>query len=207
MEYKERKDNIEYVYDVEIDRDKLNGLLNRLVRDLSYREEGVFKAPYEASIDPVTGELHGAFLPNGDPMFECVRKACKYTSEEGYVNDSIAVDGIKVCAPKLATLIKGVLNGDETSLYELAYYKNDQELIPIEDRIKKANERLDSQIDTSTKEERYEALRDVCDDYENGRFYDTKLLSNYYDQACSLIELTQVRQITTYKFPQKRKLR
>ena len=67
MEFIEKSDNVERVYSVYYDDKKLKELLDEVVRNASYKTDGTFTAPYNASFEGNVF-ISGADLPNGNPM-------------------------------------------------------------------------------------------------------------------------------------------
>jgi hypothetical protein len=194
MEYKIKRNNVEDVYEVFVDTKEMNMLLSSLVRTLSYREKGSFIAPCIARASYEKQKIYGAILPNYDPMFEKITRIYKTEDENSY--DSIGVDAVKVTPPRLARIMKGLIDNDSNSIYDLIIYKDDLELVPIEERINKAATDLEN--DPTNTEKRNE-LMSLYEDYDNGRYFDTEKLSSFYEKTRSLVSLTKIKQTTYYK--------
>ena len=201
MEYKIKRNNVENVYEVNVNTNEIRQIINVLVRNCSYRERGSFVAPVEATISE-DKKLSGALLPNKDPMFERIKNVYKIKGEDSF--DSIGVDAVKVTPPKLTKILKGLIDGESTSIYDFIIYKNDSELVPIENRIMKLNFELED--DPSDKEKQKE-LTELCEDYKYGRYFDADVLSDFYDKARSLITLVHVRQTTYFNEPSRQLLK
>ena len=110
MEYIENKDNVERVYSVHFDNEKLKNLLDEIIRNVSIRINGKYTAPDNARYkDNVF--TYGAELPNGDPMYENIQSIYRFTSTGmySYHNDSIAVEGTLVKPPRLAHIIARIM--------------------------------------------------------------------------------------------------
>ena len=202
MNYIEKKDNIEKEYDVSFSKSSMWGVLHRLVRQGSYRVKGDFDLPDRVKNEVTEDNIHTkVVLANNDPMYEDVEKIFSYTSNNNYSYpyDTKAVTGTKVVAPKLAMHIRGMIEGIPTSLYDFLLYDSDEELIPIDEKIARANAKVDS-IDNSNYEEKIQALKELgelCKAKENGEYFDPELIKSCYKEAYGLLELSLVRETKT----------
>jgi len=202
MNYIEKKDNIEKEYDVSFSKTSMWGVLHRLVRQGSYRVKGDFDLPDSVKNEVTKDNIHTkVILANNDPMYEDVEKIYKYTSNSmcSYHDDTTAVTGTKVVAPKLARIIRGMIEDMPTSLYDFLLYDSDEELVPIDEKIARANAKVDS-IDNSNYEEKINALKelgDLCKAKENGEYFDPELIKSCYKEAYNLLELSLVRETRT----------
>ena len=88
--------------------------------------------------------ISGANLPNGDSMYENIKRIYYYTSNGplSYPNDSIAVEGTQVTPPELAFIIESILSG-KNNIWMFLNYANSEELISIDEKVKKANNEVD----------------------------------------------------------------
>lgn len=192
MEFIERKDNVEKVYSVNYNVEKLKDLLDEIVKNVSYKIDGTFTAPYNASFEGNTF-TSGASLPNGDPMYENIKRIYRYTSNGpySYRDDSIAVEGTQVTPPELAFIIKRILAEDSNSIYEFLAYETYGELIPIDKKIEYANKDVDEidNFDFDNKICALNKLKQLCEDKKSKKYFDVELLRQYYLKACSLFEL------------------
>ena len=112
MEYIEKKGNVERVYEVLYDKEKLKELLDKIVRTASYREQGthiILAGPkyennkFEEGQEPK--------LLNGDPRFENITSLSEWSSDGiySYHGDSIQIKGTKVVPPRLEYIIYNIL--------------------------------------------------------------------------------------------------
>ena len=199
MEFIEKSDNIERVYLVYYDDKKLKELLNEVVRNASYRTDGTFTAPYNASFE---GNVFtsGADLPNGDPMYENIKRIYRFTSKGpySYHDDSIAVEGTQVTPPELAFIIEKILSNETNSIYKFLNYANHEELVPIDEKIAAANKAVDEidNFDFDKKINALNSLKRFCENKKGKEYFDVELLKKYYLQACSLFELELVSEKT-----------
>lgn len=192
MKYIEKSDNVERVYSVCYDVDKMKALLDEIVRNVSYKIDGRFTAPYNASFEG-NAFTCGASLPNGDPMYENIKRIYRYTScgPDSYYNDSIAVEGTQVTPPELSLLIKRMLLEEPNSIYEFLNYTTHDELIPIDKKIAVADKIVD-EIDNFDFDKKINALNNLKQLWEykkSNKYFDVELLKQYYSRALSLIEL------------------
>ena len=199
MELIEKSDNVERVYLVNYDNEKLKELLDEVVRNASYKTNGKFTAPYNASFEGKKF-TSGADLPNGDPMYENIKSIYRFTSDGpySYHNDSIAVEGTKVTPPKLAFIIRGILSEEPNSIYEFLNYETNDELVPIDEKIVAANKAVDEidNFDFNKKRNALDTLEQLCEDKESKKYFDVELLKKYYLQASSLFELELISEKT-----------
>ncbi len=202
MNYIEKKDNIEKEYDVNFSKTSMWAVLHRLVRQGSYRVSGDFDLPDSVKNEVTIDNIHKkVILANNDPMYENVKKVFKYTSNSmgSYPYDTKAVTGTKVVAPKLAMHIRGMIEGLPTSLYDFLLYDSDEELIPIDEKIERANAKVDS-IDNANYEDKIKALNELGALYkakENGEYFDPEIIKSCYKEAYDLLELSLVRETRT----------
>ena len=181
------------------DDKKLKELLNEVVRNASYRTDGTFTAPYNASFE---GNVFtsGADLPNGDPMYENIKRIYRFTSKGpcSYHDDSIAVEGTQVTPPELAFIIEKILSNESNSIYKFLNYANHEELVPIDEKIAAANKAVDEidNFDFDKKINALNSLKRFCENKKGKEYFDVELLKKYYLQACSLFELELVSEKT-----------
>ena len=195
MEFIEKIDNVERIYLVRYDDEKLKKLLDEIIKKASYKIDGTFTAPHDAKFN--NGIFtYGACLPNGDPMYENIKRIYRYTSTGtySYHNDSIAVEGTKVTPPQLAFIIDGILSNDSDSLYAFLNYLNNEELISIDEKITTANKAVNEidNFDFDRKINSLNILKKFYNDKKEKKYFDVKLLKKYYLQARSLFELQLV---------------
>ena len=211
MEYILREGNIEREYKVEFDKEAMWNIINRLVRDGSYRVKGSFDLPYENRHEYKVGNLSKKLtLPNKDPLYEEVEEVYDYTSDSmcSYHGDTTAVKGVKVFAPKLAYLLRWMIEDIPCSVYDFTNYAQDEELIPIEEKIARANEKVDS-ISNFNHDEKVKALDELNElaiQKQTGQYFDTELLKECYEDAYNILNLSLVRETKT-GFKTKVKLR
>ena len=182
---------------VNYDFKKLKVLLDEIVRKTSYRSYGTFTAPYDAIPDLRKNIfISGASLPNGDPMYQDIRKIYSFTSHGSYSyhNDSIAVDATMLTSPLLAYIISDILLDKPNSIYDFLNYASNDELIPIENKIDMINKSIDeiSNFNTDEKISALESLKNLCEKKKLNQYFNTELLNQFYMEACEIIELRLV---------------
>lgn len=202
MQLIDKKDNYERVYEVIINHEELTELLNKLVKNVSYRCNGEFVESRSTKVDTMNNTVD-LCLPNGDSVYENITNT-RVKSEDcspcEYYDAPYAIKGTKVVAPKLAYIIKGLLNGDERSLNDIVNYKSDSELISIDEQITLCDYKIDK-ISNSKCDEKINALKELKDLYyrkENKQYFDIELLKCFYERACCFIELKLISE-KTYK--------
>ena len=150
MVYTLEEGNIIREYKVFYDEERLRELLNKIVRECSYKIEGEFtlkvsEVIYGYDKDRSYGIRKLPSLLNGDPMYQDTAKVCD--DYDGLSRGRVFVNGSKVILPKLAYIIFSILNGDVDAIKLLVEYASDDEIKPIEVIITKKIERL-SEIKT-----------------------------------------------------------
>ena len=184
---------VEIIFDVQYDADKLKDLLDRIVKKASYKEKGRFTAPYYAQYED-NKFINDIVLPNGDSMYEDIERISSFDH-----GDYIEVVGVEVTPPRLAYIIDGILKNKEESIHDLKNYRANPELIPITEKIAKADKEIDkiSNLDIDNKIGALERLKELCENKKKGKYFDTQLLADFYEEALSLIDLSIVREIVT----------
>lgn len=203
MQLDEKKDNVEKVFSVCYDGKKLESLLDKIVKETSYRTAGTFTAPSDVEVDFKRNEIiSGARLPNGDPIYENIKRIYKYTSKSvhSYHNDSIGVEGIEVTAPLLSYIIDDILLDKCDSIYDFLNYETCGELISIDEEIRLCDEYINSINNFKTEDKIYHLnkLKKLCERKRLKQYFNVELLGQYYLQAQSLIEL-HLESEKTYK--------
>ena len=192
MEYLELGKNVERIYSVSFDSLKLEELLDQVIKNASYREKGKIVAPREAKLKGKKS-ISGCSLLNGDPLFENIKDAylSSQYDEMGSREERILVTGEMIHSPILATLIYDVLKEKEGSINHLLDYENSQELIPIDEKIAKQLDEVNSidNFDFGNKIHALEILRELVFAQKNHQYSDVELLKKYYSEVLSNIEL------------------
>ena len=202
MQLVEKKDNVERVYDVIVYNDKLTNLLDELVKNASYRCNGEFVENRDTKIDSINKKVD-LFLPNGDNVYEDItgtRVKCEDRSPYEYYDAPYVIRGTKVVAPRLAYIIKGLIDNDDRCLDDMLNYKNNSELVSIDEQILLSDCKVD-RIGNSKCDEKINALKELKDLYyrkENKQYFDIELLKCFYERACCFIELKLISE-KTYK--------
>jgi len=194
MQLIEKTENVERVYEVTYDKEKLIALLDEIVKKASYKIEGTFNVPYGTRVSLSKQTIvEGGKLPNEDPMFINIKRIYEYTSDSSYSyhNDSTAIEGTKIVAPQLAYIIKGLLSDEPDSIDSFMKYESSEELIPIDKKIKDQDAKINetSNFAVDKKIELLEELKELCSKKDTNQYFDAKLLIAYYTAACNLIEM------------------
>ena len=157
------------------DRKRLEKVLNEIVKKTSYRinfnEERSFSIRTEK-------------LPNGDDKYENIRI--------GHVQDRpCIIEGTEIVSPRLAYIIEEILLGNPDSLNDLIDYKDNIELIPIDNRIDNINTIVNSlnNFDFDNKIAALKSLKNLCEKKAASQYFDAKVLQEYYFQVSSIIKI------------------
>lgn len=203
MNYKIREGNIVRIYNVVYDKEKLEELLNKIVRECSYKIKGEFtlkvsEVIYGYSRDKCWGIRSLPSLLNGDPMYQDTTKVCD--DYDGLSRERVFVNGSKVIVPKLAYIIFSILNGDVDAIKLLVEYASDDEIKPIEVIITKKIERLleiktdlNSNIDELI--EISKQLTELGERKKEGHFFNLVSLNKCYLEAIGSINCELISEI------------
>ena len=193
MEYIRKVCNEELVYEVTYDEDQLRSLLDDIVKKIYYTKEGTYKIYTGCEEYYEIPHIDGTTLPNGDCMFINVKsvKPSFFTDEPLYYAEIL---GDKIYVPRLAEIIKSILDGSSYALDELKEYAGSVELIPIKDRIIDFSKRIDliSNYEYEIKIDGLKRLRELCDMEDNHHYFNIKDLLEAYKKTFSLLKVQLV---------------
>lgn len=203
MNYTIREGNIVRVYNIVYDKEKLEELLNKIVRECSYKIEGEFtlkvsEVKYGYDKDRSYGIRKLPSLLNGDPMYQDIIKV--EDDFDGLSRERVFVNGSKVILPKLAYIIFSILNGDVDAIKLLVEYASDDEIKPIEVIITKKIERL-SEIKTDLNSnideliEISKQLTELGERKKEGHFFNLVSLNKCYLEAIGSINCELISEI------------
>ena len=196
MEFIERERNTERTYSVYFDQYEMKDLLDSLVENIRYTTQGTFEIPKGTTFDFKRNTFYwGESLPNGDPPFENIHKVTrKMTKIWSSVEEVTKIEGTKITVPKLAYILHSLLTGFSNNIYDFLNYENHEDLVPIKDRIEKAEEKVNQTniYDFDEHIKAVEELRKVCKERDEGHFFDVPLLKNYYQKARDLMTVQLV---------------
>lgn len=192
MIYREVTEKYERVYEVSYDIDNLEELLQKIVNIVSYRIEGKF---IERSVKSKK-ELNSFALDKPGYMYQDI-KNCSITTIYDELGDrcqALEFNATKICPPYLAHVVAAILRNEDGSVSKLLRYEDEEELIPIDQRILRLNNEINSidNKDCDMKISALNALKELLEAKKKNRYYDAALLKNYYREALSLIELNMI---------------
>ena len=203
MNYKIREGNIVRVYNIVYDKEKLEELLNKIVRECSYKVKGEFtlkvsEVIYGYDKDRSYGIRSLPSLLNGDPMYQDTTKV--YDDHDGLSRERVFVNGSKVILPKLAYIIFSILNGDVDAIKLLFEYASDDELKPIDIIITKKIERLfeiKADLSSNTDEliEISKQLTELGERKKEGHYFNLVSLNKCYLEAIGSINCELISEI------------
>lgn len=187
MEYIVREGEVKKTYLVIFDRERMQNILNEIVRTCSYKVDGRHIISKSVITKKWNELINGPVLPNGDPVFTNITHIYSTTSGNTYsvYDDSYGIFGTKTYAPELATIIKNVLDGnDENAIYELIQYGATNEMVDIDDKIELALEEA-KKIDDADHNKKISALsilKALCEQKEKKEYFDAIGLQLSYEQ-------------------------
>ena len=195
MIYAIEERNIIREYKVFYDEERLRQLLNKIVRECSYKVKGKFihsanEIKFGHSSACSYGIIDYPRLLNGDQMYQDIIKV--EDDFDGLSTENVTIEGFKVIVPKLAEIIASILNGDSDALKLLAFYENDDELISIDmqvqAKIKKSRELITaSKVDIDRFIEVSDELKELRAKQKDNHYFNTELLNRYYFEVVNLI--------------------
>ncbi len=203
MQFVENKENIKRIYEITFDENEIKELIDKIVEFASYKVEGTHYIPYEQTAMIDDNEFKPLItLPNGKPIFTNIKKMyeCATPDISALHGEDVAFVGTRIIAPQLSIILKRILEGDEKALYDLVDYENNEELIPIETKVIKANKKV-NEIDNYDVDNKIAALKElkkVLEKSKSEEFSNEFLLRNYYSKALALIRMHLISE-TVYK--------
>ena len=205
MRYTEIKGNVHKTYEISFDKEKLQSLLDEIIRNCSYGAVGEYNIDYGASSiktnEKRTEIVSGAELLNGDPEYVNVTGISYYNYE--HPGDSISIKGTKIVAPQLAYVVYKLLNQYQNSLYPLIEYPDNIELVPIDEQIETLNNQIKGMddFDIDSKIEALKKLKELVYRRAHNEFFNPELLKSYYEQAISLVNFKLFTTTTYHEGP------
>lgn len=203
MQYTIENGDTTRIYEVIYDKAKLEELLNKIVRECSYKVKGKFtlkasevKFGYNKNLLYGISGLPSLF--NGDPMYQDIIKVDD--DFDGLSIENIFIDGTKVMAPKLASIVVSLLKGDVNTIKLLLEYADDDELKPINDIIvSKIEELTKIRNDIDEKVNRLIEisiqLKELGERKKEKHYFDVNLLNKYYNKVIDSIDFKLISEI------------
>jgi hypothetical protein len=203
MQYTIEKGDTTRIYEVIYDKEKLEELLNKIVRESSYKVKGEFilkvsEVVYGFDHERCYGIRKLPSLLNGDPIYQDVTKV--YDDHDGLSRERVFVNGSKVILPKLAYIIFSILNGDVDAIKLLFEYASDDELKPIDIIITKKIDRLveikaDLNANNDELVEISKQLTELGERKKVGHYFDLFSLNKCYSEAVGSISFELISEI------------
>lgn len=209
MTYTIEDGNVTSIYKVIYEKEKLEELLNKIVRECSYKVKGKFKYRY-GEISYISNPYRitkGPLLPNGEDIYQDIIKI--EDDFDGLSIENVTIEGARVIVPKLAMIVASILNGNIKSLNLLQAYVDNDELISIDMKINaKINElreiinatevEIDKFIEVSTE------LKELRNNQKENQCFNTVLLNRYYFEVVNLISYELVSKTIKHSGPVRR---
>lgn len=186
--------------------DDLWNLVNAIVENLAYREEGNFCLTDTNSVKKALEDIeyeekyfHHTIpnfsacwndLPNNSPLYEDITSWD--VTGMGF-KKAIYFTGKKVVAPKIASIIRKMIEyGSEESIKDFFAYENDEETIPIDDKIDEINKRIAGVKSSNYDDETTKQLAKLYHAKATKQYFDTDLLNYYYRLARGIVEIKEL---------------
>ena len=181
------------------DLNTLYQLIDRLIREGSYQERGIYNIrDYDKSDllafthfkdhDMCVPYLTKPFLLNGQPEYI-------HATKIGDFGDAIQIAATKIVVPGLAHAIYELMNAYPNALKNLLDYEDWAELVPLDEQIKtvynvaeEAN--MDDQLDYKIGMLKH--LKRLREDKQQGCFFNVEFLKEIYEELCNAVFIREV---------------
>lgn len=208
MIYKKTEGNITHTYEVKItDRDRVEEMLSDIVVKTSYttpRQEQ--KLPCDPQLDLIINELAKKLPDNQTFVYDEIDSLDSYiTSPPSIDDDKIrpygqpVIKAKKTVAPKLAYIVRDLLDGKDDAPENFIAYENDGEIVDIDERMSSAENAKDiidaiSNEDVKAQKSIYDRAFDLERKKKAGEVFDTELLRKLYYgiAACFSVQLIKI---------------
>ena len=185
MTHTETKGNLIYTYEVEItDRELIEDILSDIVLNTSYtiplKEH---KLPCDTLGISIKDELEKTLPDNSTPIYTDVTLTDKTVTSD-VTDEKIRPQGhpiiiaVKRVAPKLAYIVRDILDGKNDSIERFIAYENDSEMVDIDERISSA-----------------ENAKDIIREYHAISEENIKAQKSVYDMAFNLKEMKEAGEV------------
>ncbi len=188
MNYIERNEECERVYEISFDRSQLESLKHTIIRFGSYETDEAVPLPVPPLGAPFDEDIYDSTL--------------SFDSKKGEDEAST-----KKVEPVLASIVGRLLDGYPNSIYDLICYRDSEELVSIDERIRRANNDVNSieNSDYVRKVKALDKLRDLFNQREKHEYFDADFLMKMYNDVLSAISYQLISE-TTYKKGEKKLL-
>ena len=180
----DKNGNVEREYSVDYDKERLEKLLDEIIKNVSYRIDGHFEESSDKFIISKGQIKESPTLPNGDVVYENIENIVR--KSETYLFDIVSFNATKVMSPQLAYILQKILKEDPTCIKELFDYSKHKELnITIGDTIA---EIYIAMINTPTNEievkiKLLEDLKKWWEREKKGQYFNIEKLRQYYSDV------------------------
>ena len=216
MNYTITEGNIIRVYNVVYDKEKIEELLNKIVRECSYKVKGIFRRDYYG-ISYKTNPFRltkRPKLPNVDIFYQELTDIATEITDWGLYYpgcdpDVIIIEGAEIIAPKLASIVASILKGDIESLNLLQAYKDDVELISndakLNEKIEESRKIINAnEVDVDKLIEISDELKELRNKQKENQYFNVDLLKHYYLEVINSISYELVSETIKSRGPVKK---
>ena len=183
-----KKGNSTKTFEVSYDKEQLKELLNKIVRECSYKVKGKFEhrcgeIVYEYNPCRI---IDGPRLPNGDFIYQDITRI--YDDFDGMCSCIDTVEGSMVIVPKLANIVVRLIKEDSSAIDDLEAYAYSDEIISIDTRIERTVNEIHKKSSTAEKDvdkliELSEELKQLRNKQNNNQYFNLVLLGMYYSMV------------------------
>ena len=192
MTYIENKGDKTRVFDVSYNKDQLEDLLNKIVRECSYKVKGEFRhrcgeirygyMPYQI--------IDGPRLPNGESLYQDITRI--YDDFDGMCSCFDTIEGSKVIVPELANIVARLIKEDSSAIDSLLAYENSDELVSVYTKIDETVNEIHKKSSSTERNvdkliELSKGLEELRNKQIKNQYFDPILLGYYYSMIKCLI--------------------
>lgn len=188
MTYTKKEGKSTKTYEVSYDKEQLKELLNKIVRECSYKVKGKFEHNcgeiiYEYNPYRI---IDGPRLPNGDFIYQDIKKI--YDDFDGMCSCIDTVEGSMVMVPELANIVARLIKEDSSAIDSLLDYENSDEFVSIESEIDLKVKEIHKKSSTAEKDvdkliELSKKLEMLRNKQTNNQYFNLVLLGMYYSMV------------------------
>ena len=211
MQYIVTKSNKTIIYSVEItDKDAVKDILSDIINKVGYTIQGLQVLSCDPTEASIRCELHRKLPDNTTPLYtdnlgNSITDIFKVLDAKEIQQGKVVINGCRRVVPELAYIIGDLLKGKGYATKRLIKYKDNDELLDIEERIDLANDAIDAYnmtetgYDVDVHRKLHDASFSLDEMRKNGEIFDAEKLRALYLDLLSLCEITPTFEIIRIK--------
>ena len=200
MTYTIENEKVTSIYKVVYDQNKLEELLNKIVRECSYKIKGKFKHRY-GEISYISRPYRitkGPQLPNGDFLYQDITKIDD--DFDGLSCEFNIIECSEVIVPQLANIVAAIINGNSDGIDLLQAYANSNEFVSIDTAMDETVKELREKINSDERDidgliNSLDTLKELRNKQKENQCFNIELLKLYYFEVVNSINFELVNQM------------